>query len=140
MNVYPALIKLSNYSTLNTSATYAQAGNPRQAGVVQGLYLLGDEGSAGSAVAAYSQVAYRYVLGYTDENGNEILGAPSDVFSYINNTSTAYDMMVALQLPNTQYLYTSTSMPKRNGVFKDMFVRVYRTKNSGGVNIPPGDD
>src|ERR1700687_5883257 len=64
------------------------SGTPKQAGSPPGLDLQAVLAGVGSAVPTNSQVAYAVVWGYTDANGNLILGAPTAFFNLINTSGS----------------------------------------------------
>lgn len=82
-------------------------------------------GSAGW-MGSNTQAAYRVVLGIKNTDNDFDLGAPSGRFVVTNSTANAANTTVTVYLPAE-----ATS---------DHFVQVYRTQQSGGVDLDPGDE
>lgn len=101
-------------------------GTPQQAGAPAALDLSAVSAGVGSAVVNNSQVAYSVVWGYTDDNDNLILGAPSS-WAFLTNTSGGtINVTLTVTLPAT---ITTT-----------FFLQVYRTPCTSSSSTIPGNN
>lgn len=73
-----------------------------------------------------TQVAYRILFGYTDVNGNEIVGAPSQRIVVSNSSGGATNVSLTFTLPSD--LATT------------WFYQVYRSPMSADLNTEPNDE
>lgn len=81
---------------------------PIKAGVSKALGGTATLNAVTGFLVANSSVAYRLVWGYTDLNGNLILGAPSQRVIVQNGTVDSYNVNVSFLIPNditTSYFY-----------------------------------
>lgn len=101
------------------------AGTPRQSGAPEGLDVTLAVSGTGTAVPADSQVAYAIVWGYTDENDNLILGAPTQWAFYVNSTMDTNDISITTTIPA--------------GVTTSYFAQIYRTASTSSDTIVPGN-
>lgn len=84
---------------------------------------------SGAFLANNSQVAYRVVWGYIDNNNNTILGTPSG-FIYVSNSSG-----------NPAYVTLTLPIPPGGQINStNWFYQLYRTPNTGSLSITPGDN
>jgi len=105
--------KLTEYN-----GSFVPAGAPQSLGATADLIT-------GSFFLDQNQVGYQIVFGYTDGNGNLILGAPSASIDVINSSGSTKAVRLTCYIPD--------------GVISGYFIQVYRTANSGGVSITPSD-
>lgn len=98
----------------------------RLAGAPRGLGGTGATSGLSGFMSTNSNVAYRLIWGYRDENENLILGAPSDRI-VVTNTS-GFDRDVALSFFIPQLITT------------DYFYQVYRSAGSATAADPPDDE
>lgn len=101
-------------------------GIPRLAGVPPALDLQGEISGMGNVVLDSSQVGYQVLFGYIDANDNLELGAPSAFLSVVNSSGSTQNVDLEITIPN--------------GLTTDYFVQVYRTANTNGLAIPPGNN
>ncbi|HET9554903.1 MAG TPA: hypothetical protein VFP50_18200 [Anaeromyxobacteraceae bacterium] len=101
-------------------------GTPELAGVPAGLDAQVSLGGVGSAVPAGNQVAYRFVWGKRDANGNLLLGSPTGRATVANAGATTQDITV------------SSTIPKK--LPAGAFYQVYRSPNSGSATVSPSDE
>jgi hypothetical protein len=106
--------KLTSYN-----GTFSPSGAPQALGATATLI-------SGSFFADQNQVGYQIVFGYTDDNGNLILGAPSALIIVINDSGSAKAVQLTCYIPD--------------GVVVGYFIQIYRSANSGGVDIAPSPD
>jgi hypothetical protein len=100
--------------------------NPYAAGGVQALDVNAALAGAGSGfLAASSITAYRITWVYTDANGNEIEGDPSESVTVTNNGGTSDNTVVNFTVPGD--------------VTTAYFYRVYRAPQTNSLSILPGD-
>jgi hypothetical protein len=97
---------------------FVPAGAPQSIGGTLAL-------TTGSFFETNNQVAYRIVFGYTDENGNLILGAPCAPI-VISNSGAAQGVNVTGFIPDE--------------AIAGYFYQVYRSAQSGGLAISPNDE
>ncbi len=98
---------------------------PFQAGVVEGLDLaFFANGNPDGWLANGASVAYRVLFGYTDENENLILGAPSSRYSFTNSVADNNPIMQVF-IPD--------------GITTSHFYQLYRTAQAAGGG-DPGDE
>src|SRR5258706_13769156 len=100
-------------------------GSFRNAGGIEALFgtaTLSNPGFMSNNV----QVAYRNVFFYTDANGNEIVGVPSQRVVVVNNTGLTANVNLTFYIPS--------------GIDTTYFYRVYRSGESAGVAFPPDDE
>lgn len=107
------------------------SGTPKAAGAPRGLTVdVTTTGSSGFLVDAGSgdAVAYRVLWGYTDENNNLILGAPSQrtILAWENSGTGSRDASLTLTIPA--------------GITADHIFQVYRSANTGSETVEPSDE
>ena len=98
----------------------------RTSGVSRGLGGSGTTTGASGFMGTNTNVAYRIVWGYRDENNNLILGAPSDRIIVSNSTGGDRDVSLTFFIPadiDTTYFY-----------------QIYRSTDSATVNDQPDDE
>jgi len=100
-------------------------GTPRQAGAPEGLDIQLAVSGVGTAVPTNAQVAYAVVWGYTDENDNLILGAPTQWAFYVNTSGSTNDIEITTTIPA--------------GVTTSYFAQIYRTAATSSSSIVPGN-
>lgn len=102
------------------------AAQPRTAGVSRGLGGTGATTGAGGFMANSTQVAYRVIWGYRDENENLILGAPSDRIIVANNSGSDKNVNLTFFIPaDIDITY---------------FYQVYRSQGSASLTTEPDDE
>lgn len=99
---------------------------PRTAGVSRGLGGSGSTTGASGFMTTATNVAYRIVWGYRDENENLILGSPSDRI-VVSNTSGG-DRNVALNFFIPEFIDTT------------YFYQIYRSAGSASITTEPDDE
>lgn len=103
---------------------------PALAGVPPGLDGTGVLAGAGSGfLGAAFQCAYQILFGYTDTNGNLILGAPSERILVVNSTGGSDNVALTFTVPQ--------------GLSTSYFYQIYRTVQTAysgtpSLNVPPG--
>lgn len=111
--------KLPSYST-----------TPVLSGVPSGLNGSGALAGAGSGfLGSNEQCAYQILFGYTDANGNLILGAPSERILVVNSTGGSDNVTLTFSVPQ--------------GLTTSYFYQIYRTPQTTysatpSLNVPPG--
>lgn len=124
------LLSQSNLYFTTDAGVYrldAYNATPVFAGMVRGLDLsLSLAGGGSGFFEDQNQIAYRIVWGIRDANNTLILGAPSGRAILINDSAGDDDVDVTFTIPS--------------GVTVNHFFQVYRSKNSGGVDVPPDDE
>jgi len=73
-----------------------------------------------------TQVAYRIIFGYTDANGNLVLGAPSQRIVVSNSSGAAKNVQLTFSLPD--------------GLTTTWFYQIYRSPMSADLNTEPNDE
>ena len=102
-------------------------GTPALSGICKALDIQLALGSAGSALEADNQVAYRMIWGIRDANNNIVVGAPSGRATITNpSTGSTKDVTITFTIPSD--------------VTTSYFFQVYRSTQSGGDTIEPSDD
>lgn len=101
-------------------------GAPVDAGVPMGLDVQGALTGSSGFLPTDSAVAARVVWGIRDANGNLLLGAPSGRAVVANSAGASRDVI------------WSTSIP--SGLPSGAFWQLYRTANSVGASVDPGDE
>lgn len=86
-------------------------------------------GDGAGFLGANFQCAYQIVFGYTDLNGNLILGNPSERILVVNSTAGADNVTLSFTLPQ--------------GITTNWFYQIYRTPQTAysavpASNVPPG--
>lgn len=105
-------------------------GEPMLAGGLPGLDGTGVLAGAGAGfLGSDFQCAYQIVFGYTDLNGNLLLGNPSEQILVVNATGSADNVTLTFTLPQ--------------GITTDWFYQIYRTPQTTysatpSLNVPPG--
>jgi hypothetical protein len=103
---------------------------PVPSGVPSGLDGTAVLAGAGAGfLGAAEQCAYQIVFGYTDLNGNFLLGAPSQRINIINATGATDNVTLTFTVPQ--------------GLSTNYFYQVYRTVQTAynvtpSLNVPPG--
>lgn len=103
---------------------------PILAGVPPALDGTGVLAGAGAGfLGSNFQCAYQIVFGYTDANGNLILGAPSERILVVNSTGGADNVTLTFTVPQ--------------GLSTTYFYQIYRTVQTAysatpSANVPPG--
>lgn len=119
----------SNFYFTTNNGVYKIAGltgTPMQAGAPPALDLSAASAGSGSAVVTNSQVAYSVVWGYTDDNDNLILGAPSS-WAYLTNASgSTINVTLTVTIPA--------------GITTNFFLQVYRTPCTSSSSVVPGNN
>lgn len=108
------------YKIAGTTGTPAQAGSPAA------LDISAVSAGVGSAIVTNSQVAYSVVWGYTDDNDNLILGAPSSWAYLTNGSGSTINVTLSVTLPST--------------ITTNFFLQVYRTPATASTSIVPGNN
>ncbi len=100
---------------------------PVQAGAIKALGGTGQTTGSSGFLLAQNQVAYRMLFGHKDLNNNLILGSPSNRVIVANSEATdTRDTSLTFLIPNN--------------ITKDWFYQIYRSQQSGGINIEPSDE
>lgn len=99
---------------------------PRQAGVSAGLGGSGVTSGTTGFMNANTNVAYRIIWGYRDENQNLLLGAPSDRITVSNTSGSNRDVTLTFFIPAD--------------ITPNYFYQVYRSSGSATVNDEPDDE
>lgn len=101
-------------------------GVPVLAGVVKGLDGSGTTTGASGFMSHNTNVAYRIVWGYTDANGNVILGAPSQRIIVTNSSGGTRDINLTFTIPSS--------------ITTSYFYQVYRSPMSIDLATDPSDE
>lgn len=123
-NLY-ALTSVGVYRLASPSGTWGAAGAPpalEGTGTVTGASGFLDGQVVGAATAGHASVAYRFVWGSRDDNGNLHLGAPSGRLIVTNAANHGVDVVLSARLPagitsGTDFLqvYRTSVMPYAGG-------------------------
>lgn len=127
ITVHSTLANKNIYFTTSTGVKKLDsiAGTITFAGAPAGLDGSGTTTGVGW-FADQTQVAYRILFGYTDANGNLILGAPSQRIVVSNNTGGATNVSLTFTLPT--------------GLTTAWEYQIYRSPMSVDLNTEPNDE
>jgi len=113
-------------SSLGIRKLATVSGTFQNAGVVKALYGTAVLTAAPGFMADDTQIAYRMVWGYIDDNDNEIVGAPSQRLVVVNETGATADVTLTWQIPDA--------------ITTSYFYRVYRSGESASAADAPDDE
>lgn len=82
------------------------------------------------AIQGPCQVAYRFVIGHVDDNGNRILSEPSGRLVLTASTAALYDGSLTMSINEALTGVTTTHH----------FYQLYRSLESADASTPPGDE
>lgn len=124
-----SLEALKNFYFTTSEGIYkidALTSTPRKAGVVRALGGTGVTTGSTGFLLDDTAVAYRLVWGYTDENNNLLLGAPSQRVVVANDSGGAKDVELTFSIPAS--------------ITTEYFYQIYRSQGSVGAAVEPNDE
>lgn len=83
-------------------------------------------GSVSISFSEGSQIGYRVLWGIKDNNGNLILGAPSQFATLTNNVGASRNVALSTTIPS--------------GITTSHFIQVYRSPQTASASVTPSDD